>query len=83
MTVFLPNSLQVIIHKLPYHSLLCSLDIYSIVKRNTKKTPWSESANELYRPSDRRLSAKLVPTFADRGCHVVRVTDPTAVFSVF
>jgi CBS-domain-containing membrane protein len=25
---------------------------------------------------DRRLSAKLVPTFADRGCHVVSVTDP-------
>jgi hypothetical protein len=25
-----------------------------------------ESASELYRPSDRRLSAKLVPTFADR-----------------
>jgi hypothetical protein len=24
-----------------------------------KKTPWSESANELYRPSDRRLSAGL------------------------
>jgi hypothetical protein len=23
-----------------------------------KKTPWSESASELYRPSDRRLSAK-------------------------
>jgi hypothetical protein len=41
-----------------------------------KKTPWPESANELYRPSDRRLSAKLVPTFADRGCHVVSVTDP-------
>jgi hypothetical protein len=30
----------------------------------------------LYRPSDRRLPAKLVPTFADRGCHVVSVTDP-------
>jgi hypothetical protein len=42
----------------------------------TKQTPWSESASELYRPSDRRLSAKLVPTFVDRGCHVVRVTDP-------
>jgi hypothetical protein len=40
------------------------------------QTPWSESASELYRPSDRRLSAKLVPTFADRGCHVVSVTDP-------
>jgi CBS-domain-containing membrane protein len=42
-----------------------------------KKTPpWSESASELYRPSDRRLSAKLVPTFADRGCHMVSVTNP-------
>jgi hypothetical protein len=37
--------------------------------------PWSESASELYRPSDRRLFSKLVPTFADRGCHVVNVTD--------
>jgi hypothetical protein len=30
----------------------------------------------IYRPSDRRLSAMLVPIFADRGCHVVSVTDP-------
>jgi hypothetical protein len=29
----------------------------------TKKTPWPQSASELYRPSDRRLSAKLVSTF--------------------
>jgi hypothetical protein len=44
-------------------------------ERVTKtKTPWSESANELYRPSDRRLSAKWLPTFADKGCHVVSVT---------
>jgi hypothetical protein len=28
----------------------------------------------LYRPSGRRVLAKLVPTFADRGCHVVTVT---------
>jgi hypothetical protein len=41
-----------------------------------KKTPWSYSASELYQPSDRRLSAKWVPTFVDRGCHVVSVTDP-------
>jgi hypothetical protein len=41
-----------------------------------KKIPWPESASELYRPNDRRLSAKLVSTFADRGCHVVSVTDP-------
>jgi hypothetical protein len=28
------------------------------IQPNKKKTPWSESAKELYRPSDRRLSAK-------------------------
>jgi hypothetical protein len=39
-------------------------------------TPWPESASELYRPSDRRLSAKLVIKFADRGSHVVSVTYP-------
>jgi hypothetical protein len=27
-------------------------------KQKTKQTPWSVSASELYRPSDRRLSAK-------------------------
>jgi hypothetical protein len=42
----------------------------------TKQTPWSESASELYWRSNRRLSTKLVPTFADRGCHVVSMTDP-------
>jgi hypothetical protein len=28
------------------------------------------------KPSDRRLSVKLVSTFADKGCHTVSVTDP-------
>jgi hypothetical protein len=37
---------------------------------------WPESASELYRPSDRRLSANLVSSFDDRRCHVVSVTDP-------
>jgi hypothetical protein len=41
-----------------------------------KKAPWPESASEVYRPSDLRLLAKLVPTFADTGFHVVSVTDP-------
>jgi hypothetical protein len=40
------------------------------------KTPWQESASELYRPSDRRLSEMLVSTFADRGCRVVSGEDP-------
>jgi hypothetical protein len=29
-----------------------------------------------HRPSDRRLSAKWLPTFADKECHVVMVTSP-------
>jgi hypothetical protein len=40
------------------------------------KTPWPEFASELFRPSNRSLLVKLVPTFADRGCHMVNVTDP-------
>jgi hypothetical protein len=45
-------------------------------KLKLNQTLWPESASELYGQSDRRSSAKLVPTFADRRCHVVRVTDP-------
>jgi hypothetical protein len=42
--------------------------VYSFTKtKKKKKTPWSESASELHRLSDLRLSTKLVTTFADRG----------------
>jgi hypothetical protein len=34
---------------------------------NKQQTPWPESASELYRPRDNRLSAKLVPNYADKG----------------
>jgi hypothetical protein len=37
-----------------------------VTQKATKQIPWPESASELYRPSDRRLSAKLMSTFADR-----------------
>jgi hypothetical protein len=37
---------------------------------------WPYSASELSRPRPRCLSAKLVPTLADRGCHVVSAADP-------
>jgi hypothetical protein len=49
-----------------------------------KLTPWPQSLSELYRPCDRRLSAKLVVTFADR--RVLRSQcggSPRAVISVF
>jgi hypothetical protein len=45
-----------------------SLFHYYILQNKQKQTPWFQSASELYQPSDRRLSAKLVPTLADRGC---------------
>jgi hypothetical protein len=38
---------------------------------------------ELYLPSDRRLSAKLMTTFADRECPWLAQRISTAVFSVF
>jgi hypothetical protein len=38
--------------------------------------PWPESASKLYRSSDRRMSAKFVPTFVDRGCRVNSATNP-------
>jgi hypothetical protein len=37
----------------------------------------------MYRPSDCRLSAKLVPAFEDRGCHVVSVADPYGLIPGF
>jgi hypothetical protein len=37
-----------------------------------KQTPWPESQ------SDRRLSTKLVPTFADIRCRVVSATNPSS-----
>jgi hypothetical protein len=41
-----------------------------------KINPWPESGSELCRPSGHRLSEKLMPTFADRRCHKINVTDP-------
>jgi hypothetical protein len=38
-------------------------------------TPWPLSNSELYRPTDRHTSAKLVPALADRGRRVINDTD--------
>jgi hypothetical protein len=42
------------------------------IRKHTKPRGLSPRANI---PSDCRMSAKLVPTVEDRGCHVVNVTD--------
>jgi hypothetical protein len=47
----------------------------SRVKKKLKLRGFSPQS-ELYRPSDRGLSAKLVPTLAARGCRVVSATNP-------
>jgi hypothetical protein len=46
---------------------------------NNKQTPGLQSTSKLYRPSNHRLSAKLVPTLADSGCRVVSATNPPVV----
>jgi hypothetical protein len=50
----------------------CNMMVYWL-----KKLHGFESASELYRSSDRRRSAKLVPTLVDRWCHVVSATSPS------
>jgi hypothetical protein len=60
---------------------MCSFDIESMFTTivNVIKTPGLQSASELYRPSDRCLSAKLVPTLADRGVAWSAQRIPTVV----
>jgi hypothetical protein len=49
---------------------------YQAITKANKRTPCPESASELYRQSESRLSAKLVPNFAEEGCGVVSAADP-------
>jgi hypothetical protein len=50
--------------------------IYKTNKQTIKQTPWPQLVSELYWLSDRRLSAKLVPTLTNRECGMVSATDP-------
>jgi hypothetical protein len=72
---FLPNP-----YPIQYSPVSLPLDLVSsdirTNKQKKKQTHWPQSTSELYRPSVRRMSAKLVPTFADRGCRVVSAKDP-------
>jgi CBS-domain-containing membrane protein len=54
-------------------------DFQTVLRAAERLTPNLNSAalvRERTIPSDRRLSAQLVPTFEDRGCHVVSAMDP-------
>jgi hypothetical protein len=75
----LPDTLKYHIHDANKYNSKEVRTVNGITTKFTKLkklNPWPEFARELYRPSGHRLSAKLVPTFADRGCRVVSVTDP-------
>jgi hypothetical protein len=50
----------------------------NVINVETKLNSVALIRRVLLRPSDRRLSTKLVPTFADRGCRVVTATVPHA-----
>jgi hypothetical protein len=62
-----------LIHKTCYLTLSCTTSYNCVIMH--LQTPWPESARKVYRPSDRRFSAKLVTAFTDRVCHVISVTD--------
>jgi hypothetical protein len=64
---------------------LCEIkEISNRTKTKTKLRGLSPQANYTDLLSDRHLSAKLVPTLADRGCRVVSATiPPQSLISVF
>jgi hypothetical protein len=49
----------------------CKGELY----KTKQKTPWLLSASELHRPSDRRLSAKFVPTFAWSAQRILKAVN--------
>jgi hypothetical protein len=69
-----PAFLILLAFGLQFRALLLIWTSYSDCK---KKLRGFESASELDRSSDRRRSAKLVHTLADKGCHVASATSPS------
>jgi hypothetical protein len=57
-------------------ALFVEFSLEKVASRAAKLKKKILNSVALVRPSDRRLSAKLVPFFADRGCRVVSSTDP-------
>jgi hypothetical protein len=57
----MPQSISVLEYFIVIHHFICI------------KTSVARVREQTIPMSDRRMLAKLVPTFVDRGCHVVRV----------
>jgi hypothetical protein len=59
------------------HALDCAATVIGgLILYTKKKLRGLSPQRKLYRPSNRRLSAKLVSTLADRDCRVVSATNP-------
>jgi hypothetical protein len=58
---------------------ICLFVIQKVTKTKTKLRGLRPHANYTDRLSDRRLSAKLVPTLADRGCRVISAISPQSL----
>jgi hypothetical protein len=50
-----------------YDAVMAKLEYKALNASKTEQTQWLESARDLYRASDRSLSAKLVLFFEDTG----------------
>jgi hypothetical protein len=73
-----PRVLQVLSDSQLLGSLknLCHITVTRVFLNTIKKSLMIWVRERTIRPNDRSLSAKWLPTVADRGCHVVSVTDP-------
>jgi hypothetical protein len=65
--------------------MFCGLFLfnYSLVVYSMTKTKKLRGLSLRANYTDRRLSTKLVPSFADRGCRVVSATDPYGSILVY
>jgi hypothetical protein len=76
MEVFTNNQKTAVFLAIFYYVFLTVVSTYIAWQiKKLRLNSWPEFASELH-PSDRRLSAKFVPTFGDTGCHMVSATDP-------
>jgi hypothetical protein len=78
LVIFLSNAIYLYIS---FHLKIIHIEVISVIARNTKLRSLSQRANYTDRATA-ALSAKLVQTSEDIGCHVVSLTDPWAVYSV-
>nr|CAD7571127.1 unnamed protein product [Timema californicum] len=59
--------------------IISDRELHTYTMATSRKKSWREPARELYRLSGSLILMKIVPTFLDKGCHVVGTLNPTAI----